>query len=957
MIPLLMARIIRSNGGFIPTVYKVMRMRRSGGILWYVKILYANHAGFISSCDNKQKNRIEKNCIPFRKLNLTVNKKIGIHVHLYYLDLLDEIIYYLTNIKHRYNLFITIPSERRSTVADIYKKTKSKLIYAERIEVLPVENRGRNFGPFLVALRGKIDRNEYILHIHSKKSLYSGKEQFAWRRHVYDSLLGSPYVIDNILWLLENSNVGYIAPKSSDIIPYWAHSWLSNTQSGALLSEKLMMSLDLHSYADFSVGSMFWCKKSAIKQLFDVCFQLEDFPQEPIPNDGTICHAIERCFGQITKFNGFEIAEVDVEREVFNIGSFSKNLSQYWKKTIKDLVEFTYPYKTISFDIYDTVVTRILVEPDDIFKIMQEVIDSHIKAKIGDFVKLRKTTETILRAKIKRNNDVNIDQIYSRIAVVSGLNTLEVKYLMDLEISLEKILVRPRQVILQLIYNLIEQGKRIIFSSDMYLTTSHLKQIMGPLLSAENFEIKVSSETGLRKDRGDYWDNFKNEIECHIGDNEHSDIQLCVDRKIPTFHVMSPKRMLELCNNLQEPLPPRISAIDSIILGLSMYKIFSDPFALHDHGDLFFKKPNDFGYAVIGPLVFTFMLWLHKHIKENNINKIAFLSREGFYLEKMYKKFLILSHEHGAIEVIYLECSRRAVVMASLENSQDVYESLDIPYNSTFSNLMFSRYGIEINKNDRNYLEEVSLPQQKEKVKNMMIPYINEIIEKASVERNAYLKYLNSVNLQKGCQKFAVVDIGYSGTMQKYLQKIIDSEILGYYMYCFPDNINKNNIIAKGCFGEMNREAISKETTIKTQILEAIMTAPTGQLVKFINIDDGKLQPVRNDHVLTSEEMKIIDEIWNGVEQYIEDATKLILNTELIKSEVIPSKDVAMYFFNQFCLDPRSMVDDNVMRVFKVDDRYVSNRTLIPFSERLNRIGDRRRSEAIGYLPAQWPTL
>ena len=50
----------------------------------------------------------------------------------------------------------------------------------------------------------------------------------------------------------------------------------------------------LPQYFNFPVGTMFWARTCALTPLIDVNFKWDDYPQEPLPYDGTLLHTIER---------------------------------------------------------------------------------------------------------------------------------------------------------------------------------------------------------------------------------------------------------------------------------------------------------------------------------------------------------------------------------------------------------------------------------------------------------------------------------------------------------------------------------------------------------------------------------------------------------------------------------------------------------------------------------------
>ena len=57
-------------------------------------------------------------------------------------------------------------------------------------------------------------------------------------------------------------------------------------------------------------GSCFWFRTDALRKLFKYDWKYEDFPEEPLPIDGTISHAIERCYAYVAQDAGYYSAIV-----------------------------------------------------------------------------------------------------------------------------------------------------------------------------------------------------------------------------------------------------------------------------------------------------------------------------------------------------------------------------------------------------------------------------------------------------------------------------------------------------------------------------------------------------------------------------------------------------------------------------------------------------------------------
>jgi lipopolysaccharide biosynthesis protein len=54
----------------------------------------------------------------------------------------------------------------------------------------------------------------------------------------------------------------------------------------------------------FPVGSMFWARVPALSALLGLGLRWEDYPEEPVPYDGTILHAIERMLPIVATASG-----------------------------------------------------------------------------------------------------------------------------------------------------------------------------------------------------------------------------------------------------------------------------------------------------------------------------------------------------------------------------------------------------------------------------------------------------------------------------------------------------------------------------------------------------------------------------------------------------------------------------------------------------------------------------
>ena len=172
--------------------------------------------------------------------------------------------------------------------------------------VIKTPNRGRDIGPLLVELGRELDSFYDVHgHIHTKKSIHINKRAAnQWRELLIRNLVGSKGkpMIDKILdEFEENNQLGLIFPDDPNCV-----GWTNNI-TDALTICKTISIKDIPYNLNFPVGTMFWARRGALTNLYNQKWDWRDLPVEPLPNDGTLLHAIERLLPLIAKENDTNI--------------------------------------------------------------------------------------------------------------------------------------------------------------------------------------------------------------------------------------------------------------------------------------------------------------------------------------------------------------------------------------------------------------------------------------------------------------------------------------------------------------------------------------------------------------------------------------------------------------------------------------------------------------------------
>ncbi|EHG13349.1 rhamnan synthesis F family protein [Streptococcus intermedius] len=221
-------------------------------------------------------------------------KKVAVHLHTYYVDLLEEFLIAFEGFHFNYDLFLTTDSEKKK--AEI-EKILTK--YGKVGKVYITGNRGRDVIPML-KLKKELSKYDYIGHFHTKKSPeYPHWVGDSWRNELFDMLIKPA---DKVIASLENDErLGLVIAdipsffRYTKIVDPWNENKFADDMN--LLWERMNIkrSIDFNQLNTFvmSYGTFIWFKYAALKPLFDLNLQDEDIPSEPLPQH-TILHSIER---------------------------------------------------------------------------------------------------------------------------------------------------------------------------------------------------------------------------------------------------------------------------------------------------------------------------------------------------------------------------------------------------------------------------------------------------------------------------------------------------------------------------------------------------------------------------------------------------------------------------------------------------------------------------------------
>lgn len=247
-----------------------------------------------------------------------------------------------------------------------------------------------------------------------------------------------------------------------------------------------------------------------------------------------------------------------------------------------------------SFDIFDTLIGRLSFSGTNIFKMIEK------KFNIEDFALIRQKCET-----------KGIDNIYNNIKKSYPDLSIDWDMIKNYELELEYDLSFP----INKYFNMIRDDDILV--SDMYLEELDIKNI---LLKHRLILPNTLYVEPAHKSNGEFWNLHPDakKILTHYGDNLHGDFKMPKKYGINAYHITE-INFLDSENKIKMICEPLSWIIRAVRLtnqnGMFMNKIFCE---------------------IVLPLGILICLYLNIKCKNNHIDHIIFISRDGYWFKYIY---------------------------------------------------------------------------------------------------------------------------------------------------------------------------------------------------------------------------------------------------------------------------------------------------------------------------------
>jgi len=570
------------------------------------------------------------------------------------------------------------------------------------------------------------------------------------------------------------------------------------------------------------------------------------------------------------------------------------------------------PYDVVSFDIYDTAVLRKTYEPRDVFLMVQEkLLLSHKARAFQAYANRREVIERKLIETVRAEdygNEITLDEIYASLVHYYPEYTDHVDMLKQVELETELALTIQNPMMYRVYENAIKQGKKVIFASDIYLPQSHMAAVLKNAGYDSYDQLFVSCELSANKSSGSLFQHILKTLNLspskvvHFGDNDWSDREMAQRNGITGIKVPYAADLLE--DHRYSPKDVERNIANSLFKGA----IKNHLIAKTDH------TPFDIGYEVLGPLVYYFTDWFATHARQQSIENIYFIAREGWYLQQVFD--LIKEKRELPINSHYLLASRRSLLFPYIDsNLEEGFTKFLI--SETTQKLSDYLASIEISASD----EELSLagfsgtgevinaknnPHDYARLIKLLNLCKERILANADEEKKLYVKYMHSIGMMQN-KPVAVVDSGWFGNGQKMLFRFLQdngfkSSLHGFYLALHRMAKEKltGDSIGHGFLFQFDTTEQNTELFIElAKVAEVLLSAPSESFKRFKEVD-GALEPVYISENGANNLAPAIAQMQQGSLKFVQE--QLAFDPE---GQYMPDKALVKNAFLNFIEQPR----------------------------------------------------
>lgn len=490
----------------------------------------------------------------------------------------------------------------------------------------------------------------------------------------------------------------------------------------------------------------------------------------------------------------------------------------------------------IAFDVFDTLLYR-TISP-------QQVYERWAEALIAAY-SLPKTPSQILKARLLaarmaklrpvltgKDREAKYGEMAGILRVMLGV-TCEKQLFVDtslrLELEVERAVTYVPEERRALLQSALDTGKKVVCISDFYLPEEALRTLLAHhgICPAQLF---VSETYALQKATGKLFGKVAEILQCDpdsilmIGDNRHSDFEAARRSGLQAIWLDSSAQM-EFYRRRNEEEAAARTAFFQRLSGRERLQPFE----------------------AVADLMVLFIQRLYAALRQDGCRHVLFMSREGAFFKRLfdvYQEQCVTPEERLISHYFYV--SRKATLLPSIETVNresfgEIFKNYPSMSVMTFlKNLGLQQNAALVEKLSAQMDLQREIPQFLDSGEFEALTrsdsFCRAVLERARAQRQAFLRYLDSLGVDYESQGLYLVDIGYSGTSQNQIVRALQGAVPvhGYYLFSTSGERDAGrNSWKKGLIYDAAAKKKKDSFSYNPVMLESIFMAPHGGVLEY----------------------------------------------------------------------------------------------------------------------------
>lgn len=574
----------------------------------------------------------------------------------------------------------------------------------------------------------------------------------------------------------------------------------------------------------------------------------------------------------------------------------------------------------VTFDVFDTLVERRSGRPETIFALMAQG-SRGLGLRAGELADLRRQGENAARAAAGLR-EVTMAEIWDHVARISGLAVSDCAALAEREAALEVAMCEPKAIGLTLFHTALAEGRKVHLLSDIYLDRTTLEAILIKAGVDGYHQLYISSEIGGTKHHGGMFklllaeQALAPEKVLHIGDNPHSDIAMPRSLGMRAMQIYR-SDIMTASPALQSWFGSDCSTSDGIWRAIVAGELVHQEANMSAAGPDLMEQIRFAGARALGPVLLGFSQYLGWKAQQFGHNQLFFAARDGFYLREAYE--LLRAAQPDLPPSRYILASRRVCQAAGIANLNDIMAVAAVDhFPMTIRNFLTARFlmdpvqiaALPVDSTDLDRI--VTHASRDAALRRVLEQAKTQILARCARHASAYRDYLLASNI--GEPGAALVDIGYRGTTQTAISKMIGSRIDGLYLVTWPE---VNRLLIRGLRHDAfvaTDGAVDMPFIRYVQLLELLCSATHGSVSAFEPAPEGG-RPVMILSDIAARTGHTLNALREGALAFVRET--IAAQPDLLRQRP-PSGPASLDTFVELCTQPpREVVEGLSEHVFE----------------------------------------